>query len=233
MNELTGQILEVIRPEAALIAYRCDSKDSYEDKYYLEIRPIDRNRRMGEGRPVTEDFMIAIASDYLSHSDKRPYGTIPPNLLYADCRSGQEKYVWWNPPQKRNMFFSKDLNIADDCYNVPGVVYIANGDNLNIYAFKGNKPDEDQQLYRAPFFNVYENGNVCLGSAKVTQLINPTFEELMEYWEKIFWLSRFSHINGTNPVRSNLVIVTKAAHNAPFDENELIATKTTLKSLLR
>lgn len=44
----------------------------------------------------------------------------------------------------------------------------------------------------------------------------------LQYWEKKFWLTEFSHLGGNgNPTRSNLVLVTKAARNKPFDLKEL------------
>ena len=44
----------------------------------------------------------------------------------------------------------------------------------------------------------------------------------MEYWEKKFWLTEFSHLGGGgNPTRSNLILVTKAAKDKPFNLDEL------------
>ena len=37
MNRLTEEFHELLRPEAALIAYRCEEPQR---KYYLETRPI-------------------------------------------------------------------------------------------------------------------------------------------------------------------------------------------------
>ena len=45
---------------------------------------------------------------------------------------------------------------------------------------------------------------------------------LLQYWEKKFWLTEFSHLGGDgNPTRSNLVLVTKAARDMPFNLDEL------------
>ena len=55
----------------------------------------------------------------------------------------------------------------------------------------------------------------------------------LEYWEKRFWMSEFSHLGGGgNPTRSNLVLVTEKARNNPFDENELLLSEKRLKDLL-
>ncbi|KAB3958605.1 PRTRC system protein B, partial [Bacteroides uniformis] len=60
-----------------------------------------------------------------------------------------------------------------------------------------------------------------------------TFSKLLEYWEKRFWLSEFSHLGGSrNPTGSNLVSVTEKARANPFDENELKPMNKQLKDLL-
>ncbi|WP_294504639.1 DUF4465 domain-containing protein, partial [uncultured Bacteroides sp.] len=70
-------------------------------------------------------------------------------------------------------------------------------------------------------FNV-TGSSVCLGSANIDLPKNLTYESLLQYWEKKFWLTEFSHLGGNgNPTRSNLVLVTKAARNKPFDLKEL------------
>lgn len=62
---------------------------------------------------------------------------------------------------------------------------------------------------------------------------NPTFNQWLEYWEKRFWMSEFSHLGaGGNPTRNNLVLVTEKARNAPFDESELKLSGKQLKDLL-
>lgn len=62
---------------------------------------------------------------------------------------------------------------------------------------------------------------------------NPTFLSLLEYWEKRFWLTEFSHLGGNvNPTVSNLVIVTENIRNNPFDMNELKPMNKKLKDIL-
>ena len=59
MNRLTEEFHELLRPEAALIAYRCEEPQR---KYYLETRPILDNGKMGEGRPVSHEFITLTAN---------------------------------------------------------------------------------------------------------------------------------------------------------------------------
>lgn len=233
MNELTTKLQEIMVPKAALIAYAYDSGPyNSHDKYHLELRPITPDGRMGAAVPVSHEFIGALADNYSAEVCRIPYGRVPPNLLECNSRKGYEKYVWYNPPGKHRMFFTENLNIADGEFHLPGVVYKVEKEKLDIYAFKGKRPEENTELYRAPFFNVTRS-KVCLGSTSLAVPQNPTYAELLAYWEKRFWTSEFSHLGGQcNPTKNNLVIVTEKARNAPFDEEELQPLNIKLKDIL-
>ena len=108
-NELTRKIKTPLNPRAALIAYASEG----DKNFFLEIRGIDDRGNMTEGRPVTLEFMNTLVKEYSERHGTTPYGKIPDNLLYCDSRKGSERYVWYNPPHKRMMFFSTALKIED------------------------------------------------------------------------------------------------------------------------
>lgn len=232
MNELTRRLTARLQPRAALIAYSTN-EDRLEPNYFLELRAIDDKGVMGEARPVTCEFMNELTRNYTEIHGGIPHGAIPKNMLYADVRKGSERYVWYNLPQRRMMYFKESLKIENAEYDMPGVVYLVANSKLNIYAYKGAAPPTpDTELFCAPFFNV-TGADVCLGSAKAEMPPEVTFRQLTECWERCFWLSEFSHLGGgKNPTRSNLVLVTKAAQTAPFDSDELIPMNMKLKKLL-
>lgn len=216
-------------PRAALIAYR--SEDG--SQYFLELREIGKNGKMGEGCPVTYEFMNEITRNYSETRGGTPYGIIPENMLYCDTRKGSEKYIWYNTPRRRMMYFKESLEIENAEYNLPGVIYVAKGMALDVYAYKGGVPTEKTELFEAPFFNVTRS-DVCLGNAKIEKPDSLTYVRLLEYWEKKFYLTEFSHLGGHgNPTKSNLVLVTKAARDAPFNLDELKPLKITLKNILQ
>lgn len=235
-NELTRKLRTLLNPQAALIVYAEENKSYHTDDngYFIEVRDIDENGTMGEGRPVTVEFMNELVRGYSESHSVTPYGRIPSNLLWFDPRKGSEKYIWYNPPQKRMMFFHEVLKIESAEYNLPGVIYEAGENRLNIYAYMGKEPKEDSKLYTAPFFNV-TGASVCLGSAKIDRPKDLTYTNLLDYLEKKFWLTEFSHLGGYgNPTKSNLVLVTKAAKDKPFDLDELKPlNKLTLKDILK
>lgn len=232
MSYLTCEILEGTEkqyvPEMALIFYATDD-DTGNEAYYIETRRI-QDGRMGAGIPVSKQCMSELASSFSCELSVTPHGRIPGNMLYADSRPGHRKYIWYNPPRKRHMFFAKGLSIPNGQYHVPGIVYVASDEKLDVYAFKGDKPAD--KLYKAPFFNTTD-GRVCLGSSGIAYPANPSFEDVTAYWEKMFWLTEFTHLGGShNPTKSNLVHVTKQSKEN-FDCGELIEMNITLKHLLK
>ena len=232
MNHYMKRLGSTMTPRAALIAYKCNMES--DDTHYLELRAIDAHGRMMEGTPVTEEFMNELALNYTGVESNKPHGRIPRTMLYADNRKGSEKYVWYDSPRKRMMYFTEKLNIDDGEYYAPGLIYEASDSSLKVYSYKGNKvPAEDEALFRGPFFNVSDS-SVCLGSARVKKPDDPTFESVVAYWEKMFWMSKFSHLYGSiSPTVDNLILVTKAAKDKPFDLDQLKPIDKTLKDILR
>lgn len=232
MSYLTAEILEGTAqqyvPQMALIFYAAD-QDAGDPAYYIETRRI-RHGVMGAGTPISRECISDIASSFSRELSVCPTGKIPPNLLFADSRPGRLKYIWYNPPGRRHMFFAGALAIPSGQYHVPGIVYAACGERLDVYAFKGEKPQE--KLYKAPFFNTTD-GAVCLGNSRTSYPQNPSFTDILDYWEKMFWLTEFTHLGGSsNPTRNNLVHVTTQSKEH-FDCEELIEMKITLTHLLR
>lgn len=232
-NEITEDIMAVKAPVCALIAYKV-SKTRKNDSYFVEARPIDEKGRMGEAMPVTYELMNEIALNYSEVNSHTPYGPIPAAMLYCDTRKGSERYVWYNPPGRRQMYFAKALNIPNDTYNVPGTIYAATGGALKVFCFVGERPEPETDLMHGPYFNVSSSGSVCLGTSSIEKPTAPTYRQLLEYWEKRFWLTEFTHLGGgSNPTRKNLVVVTKAAASEPFDNKQLKSTGKKLKDLLK
>lgn len=220
-------------PQMVLVIYKNDDTGSV----YIESHRINAKGQLLTGRPLTLKCITELVESFSAEQSNIPHGKIPQNMLFSDTRKGHERYVWYNPPQKRMMFFSKNLNIEDREYYLPGIIYDANGEHLDVYAFKGETPDMESKLYKAPLFNV-TGQKVCLGNTRLVFPDNPTFHDYIEYWEKKFWLSEFSHLGGSNnPTKSNLVTVTKNSVKS-FDYNQLMPFKKddktlTLKDLLK
>ena len=143
-NELTRKLRTLLHPRAALIAYAREDNSHYvyDNSYFIEVRDIDESGIMGEGRPVTAEFMNELVRGYSERHSATPYGRIPSNLLWCDPRKGSEKYIWYNSPRKRMMFFKEALKIENAEYHLPGIIYEAGESHLNVYACKDREPTE-------------------------------------------------------------------------------------------
>jgi hypothetical protein len=113
-----------MHPRAVLVAYECETTGYSTPRSYLELRPVNEKGRMGAGIPVTYEFMNSLVESYTESMSGIPHGRIPGNMLLCDSRKGRERYIWYNPPQKRKMYFQDGLHITDGTFNVPGVIYV-------------------------------------------------------------------------------------------------------------
>ncbi len=203
------------RPEAALVVYK---KYGHSDsEYYLETRPVRADGTLGAGRPVSREFIRNLAMSFRADGELSPRGTMPRNMLHADPRLGSERFVWWDPPGKRELFF----------------LVLVTGKTLTVYAFKGARPSGKTPLLRGPFFNYYEDCRICVGSAKVDWPRDITWQTIIDHWEKVFWNSVNAHMI-SNPMKEghNLVLSLKEAVNKPFDTGALRPAGLTLASII-
>lgn len=78
-NELTEKLRTLLHPRAALIAYAREDNSHYvyDNSYFIEVRDIDESGIMGEGRPVTAEFMNELVRGYSERHSATPYGRIP------------------------------------------------------------------------------------------------------------------------------------------------------------
>lgn len=235
MSKITELLNQVYKPMCAIIAYEAEGKYSNTSTYYLEQHKINKDGSLGAGKPLLQRTIVNIfnaVSQSNKQLDSSLYGVVPENVLYCDTRIGNEKIVWYRKPEDRILFFSEGLGIENGKMGVPGLIYCVKGKNLSVYAFKGSKPKN--MLYRAPFMNTSESG-VCLGNSKVTFPEERTFENVMKYWEIMFWQSEFSHILGDNPCLGNLATITKEciASGSAFPQDMLKPSKLKLQDLLK
>ena len=197
MNSRTEILTQTYKPEMAITVYK-----SGLSQYYLESHQISEDGRIMAGRPLLQDTIQAMV-DVMFDERKNTQaigGIIPDNLLsYQLLPGGKYKVVWFRPAEVRVVHFSEALRIPTGKAKVPAMIYCTDGRSMDVYAMKQDaRPKENSLLYNAPFFNVNDQGDVCLGSAKVKKPTDKTYSAMMKYWEDLFWLSEFTHVNGND-----------------------------------
>ncbi len=185
LRELSGEI----RPIAALVAYQNGNQT------YFESHEI-KEGKIGAGKPASTETLQKIKALF-EEVDEKIYetiqGIIPRNLLYINSDKTNPILIFHTPVQKVRLHFTKSLKIVSKEYYVPKLLWIFNGGEISIYALRTSTMKS--KVYHAPFFNVYEDGKVCMGNVEMQK----SFSEISTAIEKIqnyFFSSQFNqHVN--------------------------------------
>jgi PRTRC genetic system protein B len=126
-----------------------------------------------------------------------PVEFLPENILVRT----QESVVWWTPASIRPMFYAKEKGVeleqlSGKKFPQPALIFRAEPGHLDIRAIaQDERPKPSTRLYRAPYWNVSDDGVVCLGSTKVPR--EATIDSLSR-WEHAFFQSEFTHSNASS-----------------------------------
>ena len=232
---MTDEDLNMYKPVQGIIVY----KDS--NNYYLETHDIlesKGNFHWQEGKPLVKSDLKEIATS-IGEQTFTPLtidGIIPESVLYLKQNYSQTTIMWFQPPMRRKLYFSKQLKLENNAYNLPGLIFLVHDKDLYVFAYKGkSKPTNDTVVFKAPFYNMYEDGSVCMGNTKD---VMPKTELIVEIarWDRRFFNSRFDHFIDEEVIKkgTNLQLTLKSACNKLFDESLLIPSKyKNLKTLIQ
>ena len=160
---------------------------------------------------------------------------LPENVI----AHGDDTVAWWTPAQPRQMFFDdpteKMTAVSGRIFPHPALVFVAKDSSIWVRALAESKrPGASTILYAAPYWNMAEDGAVCLGNMRTpdTNGVNA-----IAPWERGFFESAFSHAGGTVRItsyKSGFEGLWKALADAtgPFPIEHLVSTKETLASYL-
>lgn len=143
---------------------------------------------LGPAQPLTTAFIEDLAE---SLSGRAVAEILPENILAKTDRM----IAWWTPRRVRRMFFEnaegKAERLNGKVFPQPALVWrVAQGD-LKIRALCENKrPNPETTLAVAPFWNLSDDGRVCLGSMRCPETASVAS---IETWEQGFYESAFTH----------------------------------------
>ena len=183
----------------ALLVYRSD-----ENRHSAAASAFVTRHKIGLGEGPAPTLGPGTS---LTHEDLRslvqglqgavPMEFLPSNVLVRTAAS----IVWWAPPSIRPMFYSGDRDkevsrLTGHRFPQPGLVFRAAARGLEVRAVAGDvRPEPGTALCRAPYWNVNDSGNVCLGTAKVPRQLSAVS---LSEWERGFFESEFTHPNGAH-----------------------------------
>lgn len=119
---------------------------------------------------------------------------LPPHVLSRT----PDSITWWAPAAIRPMFYAKEKGrevalLSGRRFPQPGLIFRAQPGSLDVRAIAcHHRPEADTALHRAPYWNVNDQGNVCLGSARVPREVTIAS---LPAWEEGFFQSEFTHPN--------------------------------------
>lgn len=236
MKNITDKLDAVYLPKKALVIYQSQTE---RETVYVEAWDMDRRGCPINAHPLSVRETIALAdclnsarevqTDYLGC-----VGLFPEKLLHVNHYRGYA--VWYTPPQRVNLLFTEGLTVPCGIASVPALLWKADRGSLSLFALKSKgKPKAETTLYHAPFFNVYDNGGVCMGTVETDFSEAENVEQFIQLWEQAFWNSYFSHLNGDiSPVNCNIVQLWKGlvGTDKPFPNDVLIKQSKTIKDIL-
>ena len=240
INDITQDFGTLYHPKSALVFYETKGRTT---DVYVEHFDMDKNGNPINAHPLTEreakELLKALTINTQKEKNQdflKPKGILPTHILHINP-SENGSVLWFTKSMKRQLFFTENLEIPNGRAEVPAMLWLANKRSLKIFALSSNRrPTDKTHLFYAPFFNVYENGNVCMGTVDVNIQNSNSLEEFTEKWENYFFNSYFSHLmNEHNPINGNCVNLWKSLINTEilFPKEILKQANRTLKNLLQ
>ena len=238
LNDITENFGTLYFPKSALVFY--ETKGINTDMY-VEHFDMDRNGNPINAHPLTVKEANVLAKSLQTDEEKnkaflKPKGILPTNILHINS-SEKGTVLWYTKAQQRQLYFVNGLGIPNGKAKVPPMLWLANKNSLSVFALSSDRrPIEKTPLHYAPFFNVYENGNVCMGTVNIDIQNSASVEEFIQAWESYFFNSYFSHLLGNyNPIKGNCVTIWKdlIGTDNPFPKEVLKPNNRTLKNQLQ
>lgn len=237
MNDIAQNFGTLYYPKSALIFYETAGTET---DTYVEHFDMDSNGNPVNAHPLTVKEASVLAKALQTDEQKskaflKPNGILPTSILHIN--PGEKGTVlWYTKGQQRQMYFVNSLGIPNGTAKVPPMVWFANKNSLAVFSLATDRrPTERTPLHYAPFFNVYEDGRVCMGTVNIEIKNSASVEEFIQAWESYFFNSYFSHLLGSHsPIKGNCVNVWKdlITTNKPFPKEVLKGNNRTLKNLL-
>lgn len=150
----------------------------------------DDHPELAPGRLLSREDLEAL---YKALRGSNSLAYLPPNVLAAS----PDGVAWYEPARERPMFFQthdESLNRLDGVYPQPALLWVYDGPRLDVYALASDeRPTPGSELFSPPYYNVFDRGNICLGSTPVPKHHDPSrVHEISD----AFFQSAFTHAAG-------------------------------------
>lgn len=190
MNKvITGNVGSAVRLTSAFLVYEGSNGACYATAHAVDRDAGGAKAVIGAGRPVARGELLK-ALRALEDNSGAATAFLPATVLGLSNRA----VTWWCPPALRRVFFeSKELGNRSAVVPHPGLVFQASNDGFRVFSVKdAQRPGPDSPLFEPPYFNTWDNGLICIGTARVPSRIDV---DSIAGWESGFFDSAFTHPN--------------------------------------
>lgn len=237
ITDITNDFGQLYLPIKALIFY--EATQTYSAGCYVEAFDIGEDGFPKNAKPLNIEESRALAkrlnaSGTLRQAFLKPQGLLPEHLLYIN--PDEDGFALWRTPARKvRLYFKEGLGIPNGKANVPPLVWKASRNELHIYALDATTINESTPLCHAPFFNVYDNGKVCMGNVEVDIAADCGLEDFMMSWEQYFFNSYFTHLLFRHSIQGNIVQLWSGliGSNKKFPLSALRKNNLTIKDIIR
>ena len=195
VNVSIGQNHHFALHEALLIYRSTEHQNGSFGNTFITYHEVNEDSRakqptLGPAKTLTIEFVQSLVQAL--------GGRVRVEFLPETVLARTERLIaWWTPSQKRQMFFGTTqgdmAGMNGAIFPQPALVRLAMDHSLSIRALKENRrPAVDTKLCVAPYWNVYDTGNVCLGSMRAP---DASTVASIPQWEQSFYESEFTHGN--------------------------------------
>lgn len=150
-------------------------------------------------RPVAREDIISLFKDLNDKENikkKRKYtcsGLLDTNVLIAEQTTTSYNLMWWSMSTIKTLKFSKRAKMPDIRAQVPAMLYVANGKNMQIFHLQENlRPTEKCKVYNCILPNTMHGNDICFGTVERQIPTEATFKQLITLWENYYWNSYFT-----------------------------------------
>lgn len=234
MRNCIHQIGEMYYPKRAIVNY-CSANGGVCFEYY----DINRNGRLTNARPLSSNEAQALAKTMHAFTGADTGFLAPQSILNGDVlylSTGETgRAIWYTPAGHRQLLFSESLNIPCGQFQLPALIWCATATELRLFAIRDfHTPKQETPLYHAPFFNLYRNGKVCMGTVNKRFPPDCSLEEFRHRWQEYFFNSYFTHLIDQHiPIKDIVSLWQNLGRTgAPFPTSKLKPASLTLKNLL-
>lgn len=157
---------------------------------HATIHPVRHLRgdapQIQPGQLLTRDALGEALAALASAGNVRPWSFVQSNVV----ASGTDMVAWHTPATKRHMVFAGSGLNAGATAAQPPMLWVTSRRHLWVFALASDdRPGGDAPVFHAPHWNVWQGGQVCLGSAVLPQDGNP------QAWTDMFYATAFTHPN--------------------------------------